>query len=182
MSTDTLRYPVGLIHPLTLADGRRVLVRPVLPQDSDGEQAFVKGLSPSSRYRRFHVGMRELPPSTLQRMTEIDHRTHVALVAHPELDIDDDAEPVIVADARYVRLDGRRAEFAVAVDDRWQRQGLGSRLLRMLARHAAKNGLGTLYGDVLADNLPMITMLQRWGCELQPREDEPGLLLATIPL
>jgi RimJ/RimL family protein N-acetyltransferase len=115
-------------------------------------------------------------------MTEIDHRSHVALVAHPELDIDEAEEPVIVADARYVRLDGRRAEFAVAVDDRWQRQGLGSRLLRMLARHAAKNGLGTLYGDVLADNLPMITMLQRWGCELQARDDEPGLLLATIVL
>jgi len=182
MNAATLHYPVALIHPLTLADGRRVLVRPVLPQDSDGEQAFVKGLSPASRYRRFHVGMRELPLATLRQMTEIDHRSHVALVAHPELDIDDEAGPVIVADARYVRLDGRRAEFAVAVDDRWQRQGLGSRLLRMLARHAAKNGLGTLYGDVLTDNVPMITMLQRWGCELLARDDEPGLLLAKIAL
>lgn len=182
-SSIATRYPVGLIHPLTLADGRRVLVRPVLPQDSDGEQAFVKGLSPASRYRRFHVGMRELPQSTLLQLTRIDHRSHVALVAHPEFDIGEEQDdPAIVADARYVRIDEQSAEFAVAVDDRWQRQGLGSRLLRMLARHAAKNGLSTLYGDVLTDNLPMITMLRRWGCELLPRDDEPDLLLVKIAL
>lgn len=181
-SATLLRYPVGMIHPLTLADGRRVLVRPVLPQDSDGEQAFVRGLSPASRYRRFHVGMRELPLATLQQMTDIDHRSHVALVAHPEVDIEDEADPMIVADARYARLDEHRAEFAVAVDDRWQHQGLGSQLLRMLARHAAKHGLDTLHGDVLADNIPMIHMLQRWGCELQPHDDEPGLLRAKIAL
>jgi hypothetical protein len=52
----------------------------------------------------------------------------------------------------------------------------------MLARHAARNGLSTLHGDVLADNVPMIHMLQRWGCELLAREDEPGLLLAKIAL
>lgn len=174
------RVPVGLIRPLALPDGRQVLVRPVLPQDGDAEQAFVMRLSAASRYRRFHIGLRALPPSLLQQMTQIDHDQHVALVAQPqEADVD---EPDIVADARYVRTGDGRAEFAVAVADGWQRQGLGRRMLEQLARHAARHGIDTLVGDVLADNAPMIAMLQGLHCELQPRDDEPGLLLATIRL
>lgn len=175
------RVPVGLIRPLALPDGRRVLVRPVLPQDGAAEQAFVMGLSAASRYRRFHIGLRALPPSLLQQLTQIDHQNHVALVAQPDSG-DEVDEPAIVADARYVLTGDGRAEFGVAVADGWQRQGLGCRMLGQLARHAARHGVHTLVGDVLADNAPMIAMLQRMQCELQPRDDEPGLLLATIRL
>jgi acetyltransferase len=174
------RVPVGLIHPLTLRDGRRLLVRPVLPQDDEAEQAFVMALSAASRYRRFHVGVRALPAATLERLTQVDHRTHVALVAQPESD--DVDEPAIVADARYVATGADSAEFAVAVADDWQRQGVGCAMLRLLARHAARRGYTRLTGDVLADNVPMITMLQRIGAELAFREDEPGLVVATIAL
>ena len=175
------RVPVGLIQPLTLADGRRVRVRPILPQDSDGEQAFVTGLSPASRYRRFHVGMHALPPDILHRLTEIDHRSHVALVAQPEVD-DADDEPPIVADARYVRSGDREAEFAVAVDDRWQGQGLGRQMLRRLARHASRHGIQELRGDVLADNAPMIGLLRSLGAELRLSREVRGLLQARIAL
>jgi acetyltransferase len=178
------RVPVELIQPLTLADGRRVLVRPILPQDSDGEQAFVMGLSPASRYRRFHVGLHQLPPDTLRRLTEIDHRSHVALVAQPVSDHDDadaaDDEPQIVADARYVRLDGDAAEFAVAVDDRWQGRGLGRLMLRKLGRHAARHGIRELRGDVLADNVPMIGLLRSLGAKLQPSREVRGMLRVLI--
>lgn len=175
------RLPLSLIRPLVLVDGRRVLVRPVLPQDDDAEQAFVMALSPASRYRRFHVGMRALPAAVLAHFTRIDHRSHVALVAHAESG-DDDA-PALVADARYVRgADDDEAEFAVAVADAWQRQGLGRQMLALLARHAARHGVRRLRGDVLADNAPMLRMLAALGCTVQPRTDEAGVMLATIEL
>ncbi len=174
------RLPLSLIRPLQLADGRRVLVRPVLPQDDDAEQAFVMALSPASRYRRFHVGMRALPAAVLAQFTRIDHLSHVALVAHAEAD---DDEPALVADARYVRsADAEEAEFAVAVADDWQRQGLGRQMLALLARHAARHGVRRLHGDVLADNAPMLRMLAALGCEVRPRSDEAGVMLATIAL
>lgn len=174
-----LHLPVGLIHPLTLDDGQRLIARPLLPQDEAAEQAFVMALSATSRYRRFHVGLRQLPPSALERLVRIDHREHVALVVHEESD--DDA-PMLVADARYVRQGTDSAEFAIAVADGWQRRGLGRRLMGLLARHAARRGLTTLTGDVLADNGPMIRMLERLGATIAPRDDERGVLLATLHL
>ncbi len=160
--------------PLALADGRRLWVRPVAPQDAPAEQAFVRALSPASRYRRFHVGLRELPASTLAQMTQVDQRAHVAFVA--------ESEGTIVADLRYVRRGDGTAEFALAVADDWQRQGIGYRLLSRLARHAACHGVRTLVGEVLADNAPMIRLLQSRGAHFALREDEPGLLEAALPL
>ena len=37
--------------------------------------------STTTRHRRFHVALNGLPPALLRRFTEIDYRTHVALVA-----------------------------------------------------------------------------------------------------
>jgi acetyltransferase len=137
-------------------------------------------LSAASRYRRFHNGLRALPADLLRQLTHIDHHGHVAIVAQPATADDDD--PALIADARYVRLDARRAEFAVVVDDRWQRQGLGRRMMAKLGRHAVRHGIEQLQGDVLADNAPMIALLRGLGCVLAPRDDEPGILLARVAL
>lgn len=75
------RYPSALIDRLTLADGRAVTVRPVLPQDADAEQAFTMSLSPVSRRQRFHGAVKLLPDWLLQEMTAIDYQRQVALVA-----------------------------------------------------------------------------------------------------
>ena len=40
------RYPSALIDRVSLADGRVVTLRPVLPQDADAERSFVGDLSP----------------------------------------------------------------------------------------------------------------------------------------
>ncbi|HMN66050.1 MAG TPA: hypothetical protein PKB08_13680, partial [Burkholderiaceae bacterium] len=43
------RYPTTLIDRLSLADGRVVTIRPVLPQDAELAQRFVAGLSLETR-------------------------------------------------------------------------------------------------------------------------------------
>lgn len=159
---------------LALADGRRLQVRPVQPEDACAAQAFVRGLSPASRYRRFHVGLRQLPPAALAQLTQVDQRTHVAVVAH--------AGGEIVAEARYVRREDGSAEFAIAVADAWQRQGLARRLLLRLARHAAGQGVQALVGEVLADNEPMVRLMLALGATLRSCDDEPGLLEARVDL
>jgi acetyltransferase len=174
------RYPSALIDRLTLRDGRVVVVRPVARFDAAAEQDFVRALSPASRLRRFHVGLRELPPSLLQAMTDVDHRDHVAIIAEA-LDADD--EPRLVADARYVReaANPNRAEFALAVADDWQGRGLGRSLLARLARHAARQGVQRLWGDVLINNQPMLALADALGARVDASPEGADLRRVSFP-
>ncbi len=144
---------------LLLADGREVAIEPVRSGDARAEQAFVTALSAASRYRRFHVGLRELPESLLQRLTEVDQDQHVAIVARTL-----DGGHRIVADARYVMSsDPAEAEFAIAVADDWQHLGLGRAMQLRLMQHASGRGVRRIVGDVLWDNRPMIEMVRALG-------------------
>ncbi len=178
------RYPAGLIDRLNLPGARAVVIRPVLPQDAPAEQAFVGRLSLASRHKRFHVGLRQLTPAVLRQMTEIDYRDHLALVAQVlDEDRPPDAEPELVADARYVRLAGTaEAEFAIAVADDWQSLGLGRALMARLARHARAQGLAALVGDVLPENRRMLVLMRGLGAHARPHPDGPQLVQMVYPL
>jgi len=178
------RYPAGLIDRLNLPGSRAVVLRPVLPQDADAEQAFVGALSLASRHKRFHVGLRQLSAAILRQMTEIDYRDHVALVAQVlDENYPPNVEPPIVADARYVRLAGtNEAEFAVAVADEWQSLGLGRALMARLARHAKSQGLAALIGDVLPENRRMLVLMRGLGAHTRPHPDGPQLVQMVYPL
>ena len=149
-------------HPIELSDGRRLELAPVAPHDACAEREFFSALSMTSRYRRFHFGMRELTPEQSRAMTAIDQHHHVAFVARPE------GEQGIVADARYVlRADSADAEFAIAVADDWQGAGLGRALLTRLAAHARAEGVTSLFGDVLWGNAGMIALMRSLGATLR---------------
>jgi acetyltransferase len=152
-----------------------LLVRPVQAQDAAAEQAFVSGLSASSRYRRFHIALRELPPSLLRAMTEVDQQRHVAFVAQTP-------DGHIIADARYVHLDeaGHDAEFALAVADSHQRHGVGRAMLQRLMQHAREHGVRRLVGDVLWDNAPMLAMVRALGGKLVANADNVSVLQARF--
>jgi acetyltransferase len=161
-----------------LADGRSVQVRPVRPDDAAAEQSFVMALSPVSRRRRFHGAMKQLPSSMLLAMTAIDFH-HVALVAEACCA---DGAVRLVADARYVRDDAGGAEFAVAVADDWQGQGLGRSLLQRLGRHARLGGIRALRGSVLADNAPMLALVRSLGARLRDDPGDASIVWATFTL
>jgi len=157
------RQPSARADPIGLGDGRHVTLSPVNPLDASAERAFVGALSLTSRYRRFHFGLRELSPEASRAMTEIDQHHHVAFVARPG----DDEDAPIVADARYVmRADSADAEFAIAVADEWQGAGLGRALLMHLSAHARRRGVRRLFGDVLWGNPAMLALVRSLGAQL----------------
>jgi len=159
----SISVPTNDPNLIDLLDGRRVRVSPVRPQDADAERDFVGALSLTSRYRRFHFGLRELTEEQSRAMTEIDQHHHVAFVARPS---EERAAP-IVADARYVlRADSADAEFAIAIADGWQGAGLGRALLTHLLAHAREQGLERLFGDVLWSNPAMLALARGMGAHL----------------
>jgi GNAT superfamily N-acetyltransferase len=160
---------------VTLRDGRAVCVRPVRPRDAVAEQAFVAALSPQARYRRFHMGLSELPAPLAHSFTHVDQCAHVALVA--------EAGDGIVADARYVcDSTGRTGEFAIAVADAWQGLGLGRLLIQRLAARARRARLRWLRGSVLSDNEPMLAVMRHLGARLSADPKDPALYRACLAL
>lgn len=145
-----------------LRDGRSVAVRVARSEDVSAVQRFVRGLSDRSRYNRFFAPVRELAPDQLERVTRSRPPGELALVGETT----EGGGSRIVAMAQYAGCEPLDAEFAVVVDDAWQRQGLGIELLGVLAEHAARAGLATFAGFVLADNWPMLALLARLDCEL----------------
>jgi acetyltransferase len=182
LGSDTHRGARALrSEQLRLPNGRAVTLRPVQPDDAAAEHHFIQRLSPRSRLLRFHGAVNLLPATVLRSMTQVDQQQHVALVAVTGAD---DGAQLLVADARYVvdTQDPAAADFAVAVSDDWQRQGLARALLQRLAAHARHQGVRRLHGSVMADNEPMLALMRHLGAALRSDPGDVSTLTALLPV
>lgn len=151
-------YPVHLVSHWQLPDGTDILIRPIRPEDAAMEQAFVRDLSPESKYFRFMQSVQELSHPMLVRLTQIDYDRELALIALAGRD----GAQVEVGVTRYaINPDGESCEFALVVADQWQGKGIGSRLLTTLIEAAKARGLRTMVGDVLENNVHMLGLAKR---------------------
>ncbi|GAB3280941.1 bifunctional acetate--CoA ligase family protein/GNAT family N-acetyltransferase [Parahaliea aestuarii] len=173
-------YPPGMTSALTSRDGRQFLVRPIRPEDAAMERRFVDGLSSESRYFRFMYGMGDITPAMLARFTQIDYDREMALVV---VENDDSEAAAIKAVARYVaNPGGESCEFALAVADDMQRQGIGSELMRRLMEMARQRGFREMEGDVLAQNSKMLKLCRGLGFTLRRDPDDAEIMQVSRPL
>lgn len=145
-------------------DGVNVTIRPIEPGDRERESSFVRKLSDTSRYYRFHSSMKELTPALLERFTECHYPDDLALLALVETDFG----PEQIGVAHYVRdADSDRAEIAIVVADAWQGKGIATRLLFDLRDLARRGGIQQLYASVLRENGRMLELCRKLGFSLQ---------------
>ena len=171
-------YATALIDIRTLPDGRRLLLRPVLPQDAPLLAGLVARLSTTGRRNRFH-GAVDPGAAQLQRMARAGNARDLAFV----ITTGRGATECVIADARYcVDADAQGAEFALVVDERWQRLGLGGWAMHTLAETAQAAGLTWLHGEVLCDNAPMRALMQRYGLSWTPDPEDDRLVQVQLRL
>jgi acetyltransferase len=150
-----------------------VALRQIRPDDAAALQGFVRALSPASRRLRFHAALSELSEGTLQALTSVDQRSHVAFV----LTVAEHGTERIVGEARYaVSGDGETAEFGIVVADAFRGMGLADQLLAALIDAARAAGLRWLIGEVLAGNARMLAFMRRCGFAATVRGVAPGLV------
>ncbi len=157
-------YPEEEESHMVSDDGRRILIRPVKPEDAPLFTALFKVLSPTTIYYRFFGALKELDPEMLARFTQIDYDREIALVA---LDEDTDENTGTVNMLGVARIigdpDGKTGEFAVLVGDAWQGRGIGSNLLEKCLSIAEKQGYKTVHGIVLRENRNMLSLGKKLG-------------------
>jgi RimJ/RimL family protein N-acetyltransferase len=135
--------------------------RPIQADDADRLVGAFERLSASSRYRRFLAPVNALSETEVRHFTQVDFVDHVAWVA--EL-IGEPGRP-FAGVGRWIRsrADPAVAELALTVVDAYQRQGLGTALLKLLAEAALLRGVQWFEGTVLGENQPMRALLHAYG-------------------
>jgi GNAT superfamily N-acetyltransferase len=125
-------------------------------EKTDGSQLrrFFFRLSPETLYRRFHSPIVRPEQAHPERLLDVDQHDREAVVAV--------VEDEIVGVARYFRRPGSvTAEVAVVVADAWQRRGVATRLVTVLAELAVSAGVRQLYLAMQADNRPVLQLARR---------------------
>jgi len=151
-----------------LPDGMTVPYRAIAPDNAAALQRFHHRLSDRSIYLRFFGAKPELSDKKAGYFTNVDGKDRFALVA-----LDPEREGEIIAVVSFDREgDSDRAEYAAAVEDRWQGRGLGLALTRRLIEAALKRGIRVLTGVVLFENKRMLNLLKDLGLPETLRYEE----------
>jgi RimJ/RimL family protein N-acetyltransferase len=159
--------------------GEAVLLRFAEPADAEELQAYIRGLSSGSRYRRFLGAMSELPGNLLDDFVRVGKDDRYSLIATMEID----GVEVIVGEVRYAfHPENGGVEFGLSVQDRWQGHGIGPALLDNLQCRAVALGAHTLFGDTLRSNDVMIAVAKKSGYVLRRHPDDWKLVRFEKPV
>jgi acetyltransferase len=159
-----------LPHDCETRDGARYHVRPVVPDDTERQRRFIKGLSDSSRVAGLS---QESSVGVLNRVVRVDYRREMALVAV----VGEGAAQTIIGLARY---GGNPAfcELSIAVADEWQARGVGSTLARLLFPHAKTHGVRRLYCRTAANNMRMLKLADHLQMTLRKSSEDDAIVEA----
>lgn len=165
-------YPRELEESVELADGTRVTLRPIRPEDEPAHWEFLSRLSIDDIRYRFFGLVRELPRSEMIRLTQIDYDREMAFIATAE----DPGAPGRTETLGVVRgmtkPDNSATEFAIVVRSDLKRKGLGRILMDKLIRYARTRGTRFMIGEALLENKGMATLAERLGFEVKKNYDD----------
>jgi RimJ/RimL family protein N-acetyltransferase len=166
---------------MILRDGKRVLARPIRPDDTERLRAFHAQLSMDTIFFRFFRVVPALSEEQATKFTPVDYVNRMALVAT----VGEGEQERIIAVVRYERMDAETAEVAFVVRDDWQGHGVATALLLRLAEYARGRGIRELVAVTMADNAKMLEVLRHCGYPCATRfvggEIEARLDLAQTP-
>jgi GNAT superfamily N-acetyltransferase len=128
--------------------------------DRSALEEMLSRCSLESRYGRFLGPVRAFPADHLAAVTAVRPDVDAWM---PVIAYGGEVERVVGLASLHAELDdlGSSGSVGVLVEDAWQRQGLGSRLLAGLADRARQRGMRQLRAHILADHTYVLRTLQR---------------------
>ena len=142
-----------------------IMIRPIQRHDEQMLKEMFWFCSEDSLYRRYLQSYNPTDDEIAQ-ICAITPQEGAAFVAYMEK-----PHKAIVGMAYYIYDGENTAEPAVIVEDDYQSQGIGGRLLRSLFEEANQRQLAAFNTYVLANNRPMVHMIRSSGldydCEME---------------
>ena len=160
---------VGMIYPgqweavHTFAGGVRVTFRPIKATDEEMMRDLFYRLSEQTVYQRFFRSLRSMPHRDLLHFVHIDYSDEMAIVGVVEDRERPEHEQIIGIGRYFLDRAVNFAEVSYLVRDDYQRRGIGTFLVRFVARIARENGIEGFVAEILQDNLPATRLLHKLG-------------------
>ena len=168
-------YPSGYPQKITLTNGEVLLVRPFTPEDAEAKQAFVRSLSPESRYSRFMAPTNELPQATLARFSNLDYYSEGAWIA-------ENSDGLIQGISRFSRLTRDECEFGITLAENARGKGLARELMQLAIRLATQQGYQSMSAEILKSNQAMLKLAEKLGFSLTDSATDKDLCQARLSL
>ena len=174
-------YPNQYVTQWQLRSGQDVTIRPIRPEDEPLMINLHQALSEESVYFRYFQTLtfeQRTSHSRLARLSFIDYDRDIALVVEEPTE----DGPSIIAIGRLSRfLNSQDAELSLVVRDAYQRQGIGTELVRRLIDIGHQEGLKHVTAETLPQNAGMKHVFQKLGFTLNYLQDD-GIVEASITL
>jgi acetyltransferase len=158
-------------------DGKEVLIRPIRPDDEPLYPPFLAAVTPEDLRLRFFARIKEFNHAAIARFTQIDYARAMAFVA-----IDLRSDSLLGVVRLHANADYDAAEYAVLVRSDLKGKGLGWILMQTIIEYARSEGLRTIEGQVLSENLDMLRMCQELGFSSAPDPQDAGTCLVKRTL
>ncbi len=166
-------YPTQYITSYLLPEGVEVTLRPIRPEDEPLVAKFHETLSAESVYLRYFHLINLSQRVAHERLTRIcfnDYDRELALVVEKR-NADGEAEEILAIGRLSKQPHTRNAEFSMIVNDRWQRRGIGTEMLRRLVQIGRDESVAEITADILPENNGMQRICQKSGFTIERRED-----------
>ncbi len=177
-------YPAALARPFVLPNGETLMVRPIRAEDAAMHSEMFAKLAPEDIRWRFFSSVRELSPSMLVRLTQIDYAREMAFVAVRRRP---DGREEELGVARLIRESadswpGPDGEFAVIVMPEMKGRGLARHLMQRLIDWARGLGMREIAGQVMSDNIPMLGFVRHLGFAVTASAEDQSVYEARLAL
>jgi acetyltransferase len=167
----------ALTHHDVLADGTRVLMRPLRPADAALYPDFIAHVTPDDARLRFFVAIKELSDERISELTHLDYTRAMAFIA-----IDETAGKMLGVVRLHLDDDRTGGEYAVIVRSELKGRGLGWLLMQRMIEYARVIGLKRVHGQVLAENTTMLRMCAELGFHIVDDPSSKSVKVVTLRL
>ena len=159
----------GMIYPgqwettHTFTGGLHVTFRPIKATDEEMMKDLFYRLSEHTIYQRFFRSLRSMPHRDLVHFVHVDYSNEMAVVGVVSDPERPEFEQIICVGRYFLNRAQNVAEVSYLVRDDFQRRGIGSYLVRYVARIARENGIEGFVAEILPDNAPAMKILHKLG-------------------
>ena len=172
-------YPEKYETLLKLKNGKTIKIRPVKPTDERMLQDLYYSLDKEDRYLRFFTPRKDFRHKMIQPLVNIDYSTNMLLVGEY---FENGEQKIIASGGFFKTTNPSTAELAIAVHEKWRRNGITKYLLNYLVRIARELNYKFFFGSILLENKPMLHIINNAGYPMISKSIEYGIIEFTFDI